>query len=180
MRSILSDLDLLTVGDASAWAVTSRDDAYRYLLGRLWDDVRPLWVFAMLNPSRARIQNDPTVRKCVGFATRGGAGGIIIVNALAFSNPNPARVVQAHKSGIDVVGSHNEAAMRWALAQVPALGRCVGAWGRVPPTLLRLAEPGLGLFSAQPFDCLGVNADGSPRHPARLGYATPIVPYGAP
>src|SRR5438445_3736429 len=68
---ILSNLGLVTQGDASAWAVTDPTNAYRYVLGRMWDDYffdaadwwnhdspRPLWVFGMLNPSKARHDVD--------------------------------------------------------------------------------------------------------------------------
>src|SRR5271170_2636809 len=36
VRPILANLGLVTKGDERAWAVTSPDDRYRYLLGRTW------------------------------------------------------------------------------------------------------------------------------------------------
>lgn len=37
MKQILADLGLVTVGTEQAWAVTSPDDTYRYVLGRMWN-----------------------------------------------------------------------------------------------------------------------------------------------
>ena len=85
-------LGLVSQGDWNSWAVTSPDDVYRYCLGRMWDDYappdeRPWWerdaarfliAYCMLNPSKARHDvDDPTIRKCVGFARRLGAGGFL-------------------------------------------------------------------------------------------------------
>jgi hypothetical protein len=189
MKPILAERRLVTKGDERAWAVTSPDDRYRYLLGRVWagsgDSARDepttsLWCFAMLNPSKARHDvDDPTVRKCAGFAKRGGARGLVIVNMFAYSATDPGDMVNASQSGIDVVGDHNEAAIRWAISRPATLrpGRRVAAWGFVPPKLRNLAKAGICLFLVHPADCLGVNVDGSPKHPLRLGYDRPIRPW---
>lgn len=201
MKPILADLGLLTVGSEQAWAVTSPDNVYRYVLGRMWDDYfffgnwvegpphpRPLWVFGMINPSTARgtkpdgdPDNDPTVRKCEGFSRRGGAGGFLVVNALAYSAADPRDMVRAHRAGIDVRGPHNEMALQWALSRPSMLGRHIAAWGKIPAKLRDVAKLGTNQFlSSGPVDCLGRNVDGSPRHPLMLGYDTPIVPFAGP
>lgn len=190
MRPILASLGLVTVGTEQAWAVTSPDNRYRYLLGRMWDSyfdhgeawrdrepTRPLWVYCMLNPSDARIEDDPTVRKCIGFAKRGGAGGVLIVNAMAYSTPYPKALVDAARGGVDVYGEHNTAAIQWATSRPALLGRHIAAWGNVPPKVRPLARRGIGEFMICEADCFGMNADGSPRHPLMLGYDTPIIRY---
>jgi len=195
VKPILADLGLVTVGTEQAWAVTSPDNVYRYVLGRMWDDYffdgywadgpqppRPLWVWGMINPSTARgtkpdgtPDNDPTVRKCEGFSRRGGAGGFLVVNMLAYSATDPREMVRAHHAGINVRGPVNELALQWALSRPTMLGRHIAAWGRIPPKLRGLAQQGTVQFrSSGHVECLGVNADGSPRHPLMLGYATPI------
>jgi hypothetical protein len=185
VKQILGGLGLITHGDERAWAVTSPDDRYRYLLGRMWDDYcddawntyRALWVFGMLNPSKARHDvDDPTVRKCVGFARRGGAGGLVVVNLFAYSATDPRDLVRAWREGVDVRGPHNEAAIDWATSRPAFIGCNVAAWGRIPPRLRSPAKPALVQFLCSRPDCLGVNADGSPRHPLMLAYDTPIVP----
>ena len=184
MKQILSHLGLVTQGDEHAFAVTSEDNRYRYILGRTWDDYftdggswRPLWVFGMLNPSKARHDvSDQTIGKCTGFAKRGGAGGFLVVNTMAYSETHPRERVRAHKEGVDVRGEHNEAVLTWALSRPAMIGRHIAAWGRIPPSLRSLAQPGMFQFRCSRPDCFGVNADGSPKHPLMLGYDTPIVP----
>ncbi len=183
MKPILGDLGLVTKGDECAFAVTSPCDRYRYVLGRCWDNyfdreasVRPLWVFGMLNPSLARHDvADATVRKCTGFARRGGAGGFLVVNLAAYSTPYPDELVRAHRSGIDVVGPQNEAAIRWALSRPALLGLNIAAWGRIPPKLRSVTQVSRVSFAGA--QCLGRNQDGSPRHPLMLPYTTQLEPW---
>ena len=170
----LSHRDCVTVGDAHAWAVTSADDAYRYLLGRTWDSTLPPWIFGMLNPSKARVKDDPTVTKCCGFAKRGGAGGVIVVNAMALSETHPKRLVARAMAGEDAVGPHNMAAIAWAVRRT---GLTIAAWGRIPRALVNVAWPGTVAIRATDPDCFGLNMDGSPRHPLMLAYATARVSF---
>lgn len=51
--------------------------AYRYTLWRRWGDGRVLTVIG-LNPSTAdATQDDPTIRRCIGFARREGCAGLV-------------------------------------------------------------------------------------------------------
>lgn len=184
------NLGLVTLGDAHAWAVISPDDRYRYCLGRMWDNyfpdaadewwkhdpTRPLWVFGMLNPSKARVKDDPTVRKCTGFAKRGGAGGFLVVNMFAFSETHPKNLVAAARYGIDIVGEHNTAAIQWATSRPALLGRNIAAWGKIPPRLRTLSQRSRAEFTLhRGTECLGKNGDGTPCHPLMLSYSRPIV-----
>lgn len=188
---ILANLGLVTRGDASAWAVTDATNEYRYVLGRMWNDYffdrndwwnhdspRPLWVFGMLNPSKARHDvDDPTMRKCVGFARRGGAGGILIVNTMAYSETHPKLLVAAMRSGKDVVGQHNFAVLRWALSRPSVIGLNIAAWGIIPPRLRSVTQASVNQFRMSRPKCLGKNADGSPRHPLMLAYETKLEDF---
>lgn len=50
-------------------ATFSSDQKHRYSLERVWDVMRPSVVFIGFNPSTAdAFLDDPTIRRCVGFA----------------------------------------------------------------------------------------------------------------
>ena len=56
-------------------AIISACGQYRYHLWRRWDELLPTMVWVMLNPSTAdATEDDPTIRRCIGFAKREGCG----------------------------------------------------------------------------------------------------------
>lgn len=70
-------------------AVISECGTYRYSLTRKWSE-GPTCVFIMLNPSTADAsEDDPTIRRCIGFAKREGCGSLEVVNLMAFRATNP-------------------------------------------------------------------------------------------
>src|SRR5437588_2477108 len=99
--------DLLEPACSRGSAVFSPDGRYRYLLTRRLGRSRRVATFIMLNPSTAdAINNDPTIRKCVGFARRWGCGLLQVVNLFALRATEP-RVLRA---AADPVGPENS---RW-------------------------------------------------------------------
>jgi hypothetical protein len=142
-------------------AVLSSDGRYRYTLYRLWDDSLPEVTWVMLNPSTADAeQDDPTIRKCVGFAQRWGCGSIRVVNLFAYRATNPRELTLAD----DPVGPINVPTLA-----VATNGFCVAGWGaaKTPP------KP-LDVIAHKPLWCLGVTKSGDPRHPLYVSYETPL------
>ena len=75
---------------SSTTAEFSEDGRYRYYLTRRWDKCRYPIIFALLNPSTATAEtDDPTIRRCIGYARKWGYGGLIVVNLFALRSPNP-------------------------------------------------------------------------------------------
>lgn len=132
---------------------------YRYRLTRVWDD-RPPLVFVMLNPSRADAAvDDPTMRRCIGFAERLGFGGMTALNLFAWRTPYPPDLrTVADPVGPDN-GMHLADAMRGG-------GTIVAAWG-VHGALDGRGEMfrALAREAGVPLSCLGTTKDGHPRHP---------------
>lgn len=63
---------------------------YRYALWREWDPSLPTVVFCGLNPSTAdETQDDPTVRRELGFARSWGFGRYVKVNAYGYRSTDP-------------------------------------------------------------------------------------------
>jgi hypothetical protein len=75
---------------------------YRYRLWRRWAD-GPTVLFVMLNPSTADADvDDPTIRRCIGFARSWGAGALEVVNLYAWRATQPAEL----KAAVGPVGEY--------------------------------------------------------------------------
>ena len=62
----------------------SPDRVYRYALYRTWGRDKRRVLFVGLNPSTAdESVDDPTIRRCKGFAADWGYGGLIMANLFA-------------------------------------------------------------------------------------------------
>jgi hypothetical protein len=169
-------------------ACFSADRKYRYWLTRSWDDgALPMLCVIGLNPSTAdETVDDPTIRKCIGFAERLGFGSLLMLNVGAYRATDPRRWLSA----ADPFGPENSIAhLREYIAQntmacregeIPTKGisAVVAAWGKnghkTPITThrcLTIAHAIPDLF------CWGRNPDSSPRHPLMLPYSTKLENY---
>lgn len=75
-------------------AIISPCGKYRYQLWRIWDDSKPICMFVMHNPSTADgNMDDPTIRRCIGFAASWGYGGIYIGNLSPYRATNPKDMI---------------------------------------------------------------------------------------
>lgn len=143
---------------------------YRYSLTRTWDESLPRVCFVMLNPSTADANvDDPTIRKCIGFAKRWGCGGINVVNLYAWRATDPRELKGLQIGSIP----ENSAAIRTAMCELT-----VCAWGAVCPRKDLDIQVTRVLCAANlrgiALKCLGYSKNGHPRHPLMLAYATPL------
>jgi len=108
-------------------AVISPCGLYRYRLSRQWTEPSYSLAFVMLNPSTADAEvDDPTIRRCIGFARREGYGGIEVVNLYAFRATSPDDLWKAK----DPCGPENEGHLiSIARASVGYGTPIVCAWG---------------------------------------------------
>lgn len=155
-----------------ATAVMDDTRTYRYLLTRIWDTSTQPMVWVMLNPSTAdAMEDDATIRRCVGFARREHCGGIAVVNLFALRSTNP-RALRDHP---DPIGPHNDAFLRQATS---SLGPVVAGWGaggvlggRAATVTRTLTAAGVQMRA------LGVTSTGQPRHPLYLPGKAGLEPY---
>lgn len=137
---------------------------YRYTLWRHWDTAGAKVAFVMLNPSTAdHRRDDPTIRRCIGFARGWGYGSLLVVNLFAYRTSSPAELARAD----DPIGPENDHYLRYARR---AAGDLVIAWG-VHGQLLDRHERVVTLLTgrrARPLWCLGATQGGFPRHPLYL------------
>ena len=156
-------------------ALFSEDRAFRYWLFRAWNPSLPFFAVIGTNPSvAAELQNDPTIRKVIGFGERLGYGGVLMLNVGAFVATDP----KDWRNSRDPFGPENtiEHLSRYLVEH--RIVRVIAAWG-VPCTLstrgrLRAALIGRAIPSMK---CWGRNANGSPRHPLMLPYSTELEPF---
>jgi hypothetical protein len=162
-------------GDVECGCVLSADEKYRYVLWRIWDDTKPKWMFALLNPSTAtEAETDPTITRQIERAKRGGAGGIIVVNTAAIRETDSDKACR----DAEPIGPHNHF---WVKNMLPQCETVVAGWG---PKAARYngGEKLMQLFDEEGVAvyALKINKDGSPGHPLYIGYDAPLIPYEAP
>ena len=158
---------------ARSRASFSRCRTYRYSLVRRWDEGLPRVCFCMLNPSTAdESQNDPTVRRAIGYALDRGFGSIEIVNAFALRSTDPKGLKRAIETGVDPIGPRNDEAIRRAAARAETV---VAAWGTHATLLDRDRAVRRLLASHDRCVALGLTASGLPRHPLYLRSDAPFV-----
>jgi hypothetical protein len=158
--------DLNGSGGCCVW---SEDHVYRYVLQRRWGP-RPDLLFIMLNPSVAdHSYDDPTVKRCVGYARREGFGGILVCNLFALVSTDPKRL----KRSQDAVGPRNAEAIIVSESVTDATIVAWGAQGRWRDQDTKtLATMERDVF------CLGRGPSRYPRHPLYLRADQAIFPYG--
>ncbi len=147
----------------------SRCRRYRYALWRRWAP-GPQVLFIMLNPASAdEEQDDPSLRRCLGFARAWGYGGLAVANLFALRCPSGvalARLVKARSPGL--IGTGND---RWLRRLYEESQFAVAAWGNHGQLLGRSRA---ARILAPDLHCLGVTRQGEPRHPL---YVATTVSY---
>ncbi len=103
--------------------VFSKDRLYRYTLHREWLIGHGVCMFIGLNPSTAdEVMDDPTVRRCIGFAAGWGFRTLIMTNIFAFRATDPANMMVVE----DPVGEDNDI---WLQRAAKESDLVVAAWG---------------------------------------------------
>jgi hypothetical protein len=146
---------------------------YRYTLSRSWDQSLPTVTFIGLNPSTADAMiDDPTIRRCVGFAKTCGCGQLTMVNLFAWRSTAPRNLAWVS----DPVGPENDTHLLEAAANATTI---VAAWGSHGGRLDR-DKTVLALLARAPIrvQCLGLTQHGLPRHPLYIKAGTRLIEFG--
>jgi hypothetical protein len=152
---------------------------YRYTLWREWDPTYSDWLLAQndnagkylmvigLNPSTAdETKDDPTIRKCIGFAKRWGFGALCMTNLFAWRDTKPTNM----KAAMFPVGGDND---MWLRDCAAGAGLILAAWGNHGSFLDRGKTVSNDMRKAgQEIHALKRNNDGSPMHPLYVPYET--------
>lgn len=125
-----------------------------------------------LNPSTAdETQDDPTIRRCIGFAKRWGYGALCMTNLFAWRATRPEDM----KRQDDPCGPDNQ---HHLLSSAKGAGMVLAAWGKHGSYRSQdltacawLSEIGVNMH------CLRENRDGSPIHPLYVASKTAPIAY---
>lgn len=162
----------ITAFDMGSSALISKCGRYRYFLTRGWGDGGEC-TFIMLNPSVADAEeDDPTIRRCIGFARRSGYGSLRVVNLFALRATKPDELRLAD----DPVGPSNDEHIVTALGAdlvIAAWGAHGGLHGRDQQVIdifkfVMRANPKFTVH------CLGHTQSGQPKHPLYLAKNSPL------
>lgn len=169
MESPKTVLDTLI--ELKSGAMFCPDRIYRYALWRIWDkDIAPLNIIG-LNPSTAdEKQDDPTIRRCLGFAKGWKYGGLIMTNLFAYRATDPANMKAQGRNAIGPV--NNE----WIRAVAEKSGLSIAAWGTHGTFLNRQAMV-LNFLKDLPIYCFKKTKKGCPYHPLYLPNDQTIVTF---
>lgn len=144
---------------------------WRYSLTR---DAAPLTgegtvTFIGLNPSTAdETQDDPTIRRCIGFARSWGFARLKMLNLFAFRATDPRELVGCD----DPSGPDNLCTIAKVVGGSDLV---VCAWGAFPLAGREHVDLVLELVAAP--HALGMTKNGSPRHPLYVRGDTLPVPF---
>ncbi|WP_127580893.1 DUF1643 domain-containing protein [Paenibacillus koleovorans] len=139
-------------------AIIDSTGAYRYSLWRIWNPDLPKVLFVMLNPSTADASiDDPTIRRCIGFAKAWGFGSLEVVNLFAYRATDPEEL----KKCSDPIGPNNDYHIRRAAHRADKI---IAAWG-TKGSLLGRDRLVMEIFHSFPMFCLDVSKAGHPKHP---------------
>ena len=137
----------------------SRCRRYRYALWRQWGETRDYALIIGLNPSTAdHRQDDPTIRRCMGFARDWGYSRLCVANLFAFRATYPKDL----KAAPDPVGPAND---KWLRRLISDADCVVAAWGNDGALLQRSRAV---RAMCDNWQVLRVNHSGEPAHPLYL------------
>ena len=122
----------------------------------------------MLNPSTADAKDDDaTIRRCIAFSKAWGRKQMEVRNLYAYRTAYPVQLWIAD----DPVGPDNDRHLINHNGDV-----IVCAWG-ANARMSRVAQVYRLLHGGAPLVCLGLNKDGSPKHPLYIKNGTPLQPF---
>ena len=139
-------------------ATFSEDGNHRLKLWRIWDENLPIIMFIGLNPSTANSSSDdPTIRRIKRFTSDWGYGGFYMMNLFTQITPYPKELKlnsfkELHENRVRIRELNEECKIT------------VCCWGNFK----QAAIEGEYCKCMEKSHCLGMNKNGSPKHPLYL------------
>jgi len=148
-------------------ATFSPDRLYRYDLWRIWREDGRRINFVGLNPSTANENSDdPTIRRCVGFAIKWGYGEMHMLNLFAFVSTDPLMLYKCNNE--EPIGEENDEYLK---ALYPEIVACWGNHGKINGRSEQVRR-----LLKEPY-AFGINKNGEPKHPLYLPLTAKLERY---
>jgi hypothetical protein len=145
----------------------SLSGSYRYVLWRIWDEMKPTIMFIGLNPSTANSTDpDPTITRVISFAKQWGYGGMFMLNLFTIISSDPKALRKCP--------DRDRKADYYLQIYDYMVQRVVFAWGNFKESKERAQEVIRMFPNAY---CLKKNKDGSPRHPLFVKDGTELIKF---
>lgn len=154
---------------STSGAIFSIDRKFRYILWRRLSSQQRSILVVGLNPSTANeFDNDPTIRRCIGFANAWGYSILYVANLFAYCATDPRDL----KSAINPIGPKND---HWLITISEQADLTLVAWGN--GGLWQNRASAVTSILASPH-CLGITKRGAPRHPLYVMHTQRPIRYG--
>lgn len=131
-------------------------------------------LFIGLNPSTADAElDDPTIRRCIGFARRENFGGLLVTNLFAYRATSPSDM----KNAVQPIGESNE---YWLEQSIKSCKAVIVCWGNNGSHLNRNVQINEMLKTHShntPILCFGKTKYGQPKHPLYIASSTKLISY---
>ncbi len=153
------------------------DGDYRYTLDRHWgadETSQNILHLVMLNPSIADgLSDDPTIRRCIGYAQAVGLDGLRVINLFALRSTDP-RGLRTHS---DPIGPRNDEILTQCMRTLTG-NFMVAAWGADKFAIERAkAVHAMAASRSITLKCWGKTKDGHPGHPLYLRRTAELVDW---
>lgn len=149
-------------------AIFSDNRKYRYVLIREWDNNKPSLMVISLNPSTAdEKKNDPTIRRCIGFAKKWGYGKLFVTNLFAFRATNPKDLFDSKNP----VGKNNDYWLKRLSKKVDRIVLAYGNHGKFKDRHNEILK-----IIKTPY-CIKKSKNDMPMHPLYLKYTDGPIKY---
>lgn len=160
-------------------AIFSDCGNYRYRLERVIDTAGEGKVFAFfgINPSTAdATTDDATISKMTGFATRAGAGRIIVGNVFSLISTD----INGLRKGLPLRGNEHDKHFQQIINDADILIPCWGSRNKLAQEFRSSLDECMEILmsSQKPVRCFGkTKGTGDPCHPLMLAYSTKIIEW---
>ncbi len=154
-------------------AILSQDRKHRLALHRIWNlnDEDNYILFIGVNPSRGDERyNDPTLTRCINFASSWGYSGMYFGNLYSYRTPDIKELQANIKNAVHPLCDINLLNMA---NQCKTVVFCWGSWKFIDKRVEKISQ----ILKHKNIKCFGFSNEGHPKHPLYLAKTSELIPW---